>query len=350
MSGKPSATLFTLQQIAAAIGGRIVGDDQCTVRGVGTLEKAGPDEIAFLANRKYRRHLTKTKAAAVLIKSTDVDFISGTGIVVADPYVAYAKVTQLLFPAATAAMGIAASAQLHPSATIAASASISANVVIGAGSSIGAECQIGPNCVIEENVRIGSFTRLVANVTVCFDSRIGERCLIHPGVVIGADGFGFANDRGSWIKINQLGAVEIGNDVEIGANSTIDRGALENTIIADGVKLDNLVQVAHNVVIGAHTAIAAQTAIAGSTTIGAHCAIGGKVGIVGHIHIVDHVQITGMSHVTQSISEPGSFSSGTPLESTRKWHKNYLRFKQLDQMARRLKDVEKTLDRYTKKS
>jgi len=191
---------------------------------------------------------------------------------------------------------------------------------------------------------IGEGGRLVANVTLCHGSQIGKRVLIHPGVVVGADGFGFANDQGRWVKIPQLGRVVIGDDVDIGANTTIDRGAIEDTVIEDGVKLDNLVQVAHNVHIGAHSAIAGCAGIAGSAHIGKHCALGGGVGVVGHLQIADNVVVTGMSMVSHTITEAGVYSSGTPLQENAKWHRNYVRLKQLDDMARRLKRLEKQLD------
>ena len=209
---------------------------------------------------------------------------------------------------------------------------------------IAAGCDIGPGCVIGKGVEIAENTRFIANVTVCHGTKIGRRVILHPGVVIGADGFGLARDGERWYKVPQIGGVILGDDVEIGANTTVDRGAIEDTVLEEGVKLDNLIQIGHNVFIGAHTAIAACTAIAGSARIGKHCAIGGCVGIVGHLEIADNVTITGMSHVSQAITKPGVYSSGTPLEENSKWHRNFVRLKQLDEMARRLKSVEKKID------
>jgi UDP-3-O-[3-hydroxymyristoyl] glucosamine N-acyltransferase len=205
-------------------------------------------------------------------------------------------------------------------------------------------CEIGPGCVIGVDAEVGKDTKLIANVTLCHQVKIGSNVILHPGVVIGADGFGLAVDEGRWIKVPQVGTVLIGDDVEIGANTTVDRGAIEDTVIGKGVKLDNLIQIGHNVHIDDHTAIAACTAIAGSTRIGKHCAIGGCVGIVGHLEITDNVTITGMSHVSQAITEPGVYSSGTPLEENNKWHRNFIRLKQLDEMARRLRKMEKQIN------
>ncbi|MDH5602237.1 MAG: UDP-3-O-(3-hydroxymyristoyl)glucosamine N-acyltransferase, partial [Gammaproteobacteria bacterium] len=224
---------------------------------------------------------------------------------------------------------------------------IAPGVVIESGVSIGDKVRIGAGCVIQKNVKIGADTVLTANITVAYACEIGERNLIHPGVVIGADGFGQAMDNGQWIKVPQLGSVIIGDDVEIGANTTIDRGAIENTIIEDNVKLDNQIQVAHNVRIGAHTAIAGCTAIAGSTKIGKHCRIAGMVGIVGHLEITDNVTVTAKSLVSGSIKKAGVYSAGTPLELNQQWRKNTIRFKHLDDMAKRLNKLEKQLSSYT---
>jgi UDP-3-O-[3-hydroxymyristoyl] glucosamine N-acyltransferase len=240
--------------------------------------------------------------------------------------------------------GIHASAVVDATSQIHAEAAVAANCVIEAGAVVAADCQIGPGCVIGKNVTIGAGSRLHANVTLCHDVQIGCRVILHPGVVIGADGFGLADNNGEWVKVPQIGTAIIANDVEVGANTTIDRGAVGDTLIGNGVKLDNLIQIGHNVQIGEHTAIAACTAVAGSARIGKHCAIGGCVGIVGHLEIADNVTITGMSHVSQAIPHKGVYSSGTPLEENAKWHRNFIRLKQLDDMARRLKKLEKQLD------
>jgi UDP-3-O-[3-hydroxymyristoyl] glucosamine N-acyltransferase len=267
-------------------------------------------------------------------------------IIAKNPYAAYARIAALLSPAECYEAGVHTSAYIDKTAIISPSASIAAGVVIESGVVIADRVRVGPGCVVQKNSSIGSETVLTANVTVSHGCVIGARNLVHPGVVIGADGFGQAMEQGSWIKVPQLGRVIIGDDVEIGANTTIDRGAIEDTIIEDNVKLDNQIQVAHNVKIGAHTAIAGCSAIAGSTKIGKHCRIAGMVGIVGHLEIADNVTVTAMSLVTHSIKESGVYSAGTPLEPNQQWRKNTLRFKQLDDMAKRLKALEKKISSF----
>jgi UDP-3-O-[3-hydroxymyristoyl] glucosamine N-acyltransferase len=257
--------------------------------------------------------------------------------------VAFAYVAGWLYADDAIPAGIHSSATIDPDCQIHKTASVAAQCVVEAGAVIGAECHIGPGCVIGKDVKIAEHTRLLANVTIYHGSQIGKRVILHSGVVIGADGFGLANDDGRWVKVPQVGKVVLGDDVEVGANTTIDRGAIDDTVIGAGVKLDNLIQVGHNVHIGDHTAIAACTAVAGSTHIGKGCAIGGCVGIVGHLEIADNVTITGMSHVSQSIPEAGVYSSGTPLEKNAQWHRNFIRLKQLDDMSRRLKKLEKQM-------
>lgn len=333
----------TLRQLAEAIGGKVRGDADCLVAGVATLDAAGGDDIAFLAHTKYRKLLAGTRAAAVIVRDEDAADCPKHALIVRDPYLAYAKVAALLYPQPATVPGVHPSAVIATSAKIDASAQIEAHCVVGAGCEIGAGVFIGPGSVLGENCRIGAHSRLLANVTICAETTLGSRCLVHPGAVLGSDGFGQANENGRWQKIPQLGRVTVGDDVEIGANTTIDRGALGDTRIEDGVKLDNLIQVAHNVVIGAHTAIAACVGIAGSTKIGRHCAIAGGVGIVGHLEIADGVTITAMTLVTKSIAEAGVYSSGTPLQENSAWHRNAVRMKQLDELAKRVKELEKKL-------
>jgi len=277
----------------------------------------------------------------VLLTADDADAVPTKAIVVGNPHVAYAHIAAWLYSDDDFSPGIHPAATVNSSCSVHKSAQIAENCSIAAGVVIAAGCQIGPGCVLGNNVTLGENTRLMANVTVCHGTQIGCRTILHPGVVIGADGFGLANDDGKWLKVPQIGKVILGDDVEVGANTTIDRGAIGDTIIENGVKLDNLIQIGHNVHIGAHTAIAACTAVAGSAIIGQHCAIGGCVGIVGHLEIADNVTITGMSHVAQAITKAGIYSSGTPLEENTAWHRNYVRLKQLDDMARRLKKLEK---------
>lgn len=339
---------FTLADLARRVGARPVGDAGCLIHGVATLTSATESTITFLTNPRYRKHLQATRAAAVILKEDDLPFCPVNALVAAEPYVAYARIAALFAPVPEAAPGIHPSAVVAPSARIEPGASIGPHCVIGANCVVAAGAIVGPGCVLEHDVCIGPDTRLVANVTVYYGCRIGARGLVHAGVVIGSDGFGFANDHGIWVKVPQLGGVVIGDDVEIGANTSIDRGAVEDTVIEDGVKLDNQIQVAHNVRVGAHTAMAGCVGVAGSAVIGKHCAIGGGAGILGHLEIADGTTVTAMSLVTKSLKEPGVYSSGTPLERSELWHKNTVRFKQLDEMARRLRQLEKELEELKK--
>jgi UDP-3-O-[3-hydroxymyristoyl] glucosamine N-acyltransferase len=330
----------TLGQLAEHVGGRVYGDADRKITGIATLQNAKSGDISFLANPRYTKYLATTAASAVILGEEYRHACPCDAVVVTDPYLSYARLAQLLSPVDIQQPGRHPSAVVDPAATIDASAWIGPNAVIERGAQIAARVMVGPGCFIGRDSLIGADCRIVANVTICHGSRIGQRVVVHPGVVIGSDGFGLANDGGRWIKVPQLGAVTIGDDVEIGANTTIDRGALDDTVIEHGVKLDNQIQVAHNVHIGAYTAIAGCTGIAGSARIGARCTIGGGVGIVGHTEIVDDVHITGMSFVAHSISRPGVYSSGTPLEPNSDWRKNYARFRRLDDMARRLRHLE----------
>ena len=334
---------YTLGELAKHVSGEVKGDASCEIESVGTLQGANASQISFLTNPSYRKQLPLTKAGAVIMSASDADNCTVNAIVSKNPYADYARIAALLSPTEKYEAGIASSACIARDVAISDSASIAEGVVIETGVSIAESVRIGPGCVLQTNVKIAANTVLTANVTVAHDCKIGERGLIHPGVVIGSDGFGQAMDNGNWIKVPQLGAVVIGDDVEIGANTTIDRGAIEDTVIENNVKLDNQIQIAHNVVIGAHTAIAGCTAIAGSTTIGKHCRIAGMVGIVGHLHIADNVTITAKSLVSGSIRKAGVYSAGTPLELNQQWRKNTIRFKHLDEMAKRLNILEKQL-------
>ena len=336
--------MYTLGELAEHVQAELVGDASCKIDKVATLANAGENDISFLANSRYKNLLGTTNASAVIVSFQDRDFLKSNGLVVPDPYVAYAKVAALLYPDRTYQSGIHPSSVIAKTSNIAQTATIGANCTISDGVSIGEYSYIGPGTVIDENVVVGSQCRLVASITLCHSVKLGDRVIIQPGAVIGGDGFGLANENGEWLKIPQVGSVVIGNDVEIGSNTTIDRGAIEDTIIEDGVKLDNLIQIGHNVRIGAHTAVAASAAIAGSAKIGKYCQIAGMAGIVGHIEIADHVHITGMSVVSHSIREPGVYSSGSPLQSNSEWQKNAVRFKQLDQLFRRIKILEKQLN------
>ena len=310
------------------------GEDRA-ITGVGTLASATPEQVSFLANPRYRAQLDATRAGVVVLREQDATLHSGTALLATDPYVAFAKIASLFETSPESPVGIHPSAVIDASAQVDPTACIGAHVSIGARSRVGAGTMIGPGCVIGLDCDVGSDCHLVARVTLVTRVRLGQRVLIHPGAVLGADGFGLAMDAGRWIKVPQLGGVVIGNDCEIGANTTIDRGALEDTVLEEDVRLDNQIQIGHNVHIGAHTAMAGCSAIAGSARIGRRCLIGGGAGILGHLELCDGVVITAMSLVTHSIHVPGEYSSGTPLMDNRSWRKNAARFRQLDRIARR---------------
>lgn len=335
----------TLQQLAREIGCELHGDSHCLITGVGTLQNAGVGQLSFLANAKYRSYLKATQASAVILRPQDLELCPANALVSSNPYLAYAKAARLLNPEQLPAAGVHPSAVIEAGCDIDPSAVIGAHCYVGAGSRLGPGVVLGAGCVLERDVTIGANSRLAARVTVCHGVRIGAAVLIHPGVVIGGDGFGIASDAGRWFKVPQLGGVVIGDDVEIGANTTIDRGALEDTVIEEGAKLDNQIQVAHNVRIGAHTAIAGCAAIAGSTTIGKRCQIGGAVGIVGHLTIADDVHVTAMSLVTGNINNAGVYSSGIPVEPRTEWTRNAARIRQLNEIAQRLRALEKQLEK-----
>ncbi|TBR14064.1 MAG: UDP-3-O-(3-hydroxymyristoyl)glucosamine N-acyltransferase [Lysobacter sp.] len=334
MSGERRLS-FRAGELAERLGLALRGDPSTRVTWVGTLTGAGPDQLAFLANPRYRAQLAGSRAGVVIAREADVDGYPGTVLLASDPYAAYARAASLFQPTATLQPGIHPTAVVDVSAQVHADAAVGPLCVIGAGSVIGAGAALGPGCIVGEHCTVGAGTRLVARVTLVARVRLGERVLVHPGAVIGADGFGIAMDADMWRKVPQLGGVIIGDDCEIGANTTIDRGAIDDTVLEEDVRLDNQIQVAHNVRIGAHTAIAGCVAIAGSTRIGRYCLIGGAAGIVGHIEICDRVTVTAMTLVTHSIREPGEYSSGTPLMDSRSWRRNAARFRQLDAHFRR---------------
>ncbi len=332
---------FTLAELAVRFGCPVQGDPETTVNSVGTLAAAGSDSITFLANSKYRKHLAATNAAAVILTRADAENCPVPALLSDNPYALYARIAGLLLPEPCAAAGIHSSAVVAPGARVADSAIIGPNAVVEENCAIGERVFVGPGCLIGCNSTVGDESRLVANVTIGHKVQIGERTLIHPGAVIGSDGFGFAKEDTGWLKVPQLGAVRVGNDVEIGASTTIDRGAIDDTVIEDGVKLDNQIQVGHNVRIGAHTIIAACSGISGSTRIGQRCMIAGMVGFVGHLEIADDVAVTGLTMISRSIPEPGIYSGGLPADEAVRWRKNSARFKQLDDLARTVKALEK---------
>ncbi len=334
------APVFAASELALRFGLELRGEDR-VVHGVGTLSNASPEQLSFLANPRYRGQLADTAAGVVVLRADDIEARDGTALLARDPYVAFARIAALFERKPMREAGIHASAAIDPSASVDPSAHIGPHASIGARSRIGAGASIGPGCVIGDDCEVGDNCELVARVTLVARVRLGKRVLIHPGAVLGADGFGIAMDHGHWIKVPQLGGVMVGDDCEIGANTTIDRGALGDTVLEEDVRLDNQIQVGHNVRIGAHTAMAGCSAVAGSATIGRHCLVGGGAGILGHLEVCDRVVITAMSLVTHSIREPGEYSSGTPLMDNRSWRKSAARFKQLDGIARRTKAGDK---------
>jgi UDP-3-O-[3-hydroxymyristoyl] glucosamine N-acyltransferase len=332
---------YTAQDIAERFGLQVHGDGSVAIHGVATLAQAGPGQLSFLANPRYRVQLADSQASIVVLRADDAEAAPGTALIAKDPYTTFAKISALFDVPPAREVGIHPMSSIDPSASISPTAHIGAFVSIGARSVIGDGCIVGTGSVIGEDCVVGDGTELIARVTLVTRVRLGKRVRVHPGAVLGADGFGLAMDAGRWIKVPQLGGVVIGDDCEIGANSCIDRGALEDTVLEEDVRIDNLVQIAHNCRIGAHTAIAGCTGIAGSAKIGRYCLLGGHVGVVGHLEICDKVVITGKSVVRNSIHEPGEYSSGTPLTDNRTWRKNAARFKQLDALARRILAVGK---------
>jgi len=332
-----SAPEYTAAELAQRAGLSLHGDGDVRVRGVGTLARAQADQLAFLANSRYRGQLAETRAAAVVMRAEDAAGFAGTALIAKDPYAAFARLAALFERRPARPRGVHPSAVVDPSAVVSPDAHVGAFVSVGARSRIEAGAVIGPGCVIGDDCVVGEGTELVARVTLVTRVRLGRRVLIHPGAVLGADGFGLAMDAGRWLKVPQLGGVVVGDDCEIGANTTIDRGAIEDTVLEEDVRLDNQIQIGHNVHIGAHTAMAGCSAVAGSARIGRYCLIGGAAGVLGHLELCDRVTVTAMSLVTHSIREPGEYSSGTPLMDNRSWRRSAARFKQLDAIARRLR-------------
>lgn len=311
----------SLGELAVRFGLELVGDPGCRIERVATLAQAGPGTLSFLANPRYRGQLAGTRAAAVVLAEGDVERCPVPALVTGNPYAAYARIAQVLHPAAAPVAGIHPAAVVADDARIDATAEVAAGAVIESGVEVGAAAVIGPGCVLMRGVRVGAATRLLARVTVYSGTVLGERCVVQAGAVLGSDGFGFAPDRDGYVRIPQVGGLRIGDDVDIGANTTIDRGSIEDTVIADGVKLDNLVQVGHNVRIGEHTVVAGCVGISGSSTLGRRCMIGGKVGIAGHLEIGDDVAITGLTMVSRSLPGPGMYSSGWPAQPAREWRR-----------------------------
>lgn len=337
---------FTLSSLADRFSARLVGDDKVEISAVADLELAAEQDIAFFVDKKYSSQLKNTRAGGVILHERNLHLCTKPALVSVNPLALFAEIAALLNPDEDLeqAAAIHHTAFVHETVNVGNNVIIAANAVVESGCILEEGVYVGPGCVLKQRVTVGAGSKLAANVTLCRDCVVGKRVLIHPGAVIGSDGFGLARKEGKWIKIPQLGRVVIGDDVEIGACVAIDRGALRDTVIEEGVKLDNQIHVAHNVVIGANTAMAAQSGIAGSTQIGRDCAIAGAVGILGHLQIADGTTINAFSFVAQSLPEPGTYASGMPLEKIENWRRNRTRYKQLDEMARRLKTLEKKLE------
>jgi UDP-3-O-[3-hydroxymyristoyl] glucosamine N-acyltransferase len=333
----------TLGDLASRFGLEVHGDPAIRITGVCTLKPGKPGCLTFLSNPKLRAQLATTQASAVIVTARDATGLGGAGLVARDPYLAYARIAALFDPGRGFEPGIHPAASIDPSAEIGAGVHVGAGAVVGAGSRIGSGSFLGPGCVIGRDVEIGDGARLVAQVHVGDRVKLGLRCHVQPGAVIGSRGFGNARGPDGWEEVPQLGSVIVGDDVEIGANTCIDRGALDDTVIGRGVRIDNLIQIAHNCVIGEHTAIAACTGIAGSTRIGARCMIGGAAGIAGHLTIVDDVIVLARCMVTRSLSEKGVYGSGIPVAPAREWRRRVARFRRLDHTEDRLAAVEKQL-------
>jgi len=333
---------YLLGDLATYIDAELKGDPQCEIVGIAGLPEARKGQISFLSDSLYESDLTDTQASAVILEPQYADQVSNA-LISSNPYLGFAKVSQLFENRPMPGSGIHSSAIIADSAQIHESVSVGPHAVIADGVMIGEGVELGAGSCIGVGSCIGKGSRIAANVTIHHRVVIGEDVIIHSGAVIGADGFGFAHDGEQWVKIAQLGGVQIGNRVEIGANTTVDRGALADTIIGEGVKIDNQVMVAHNVKIGAHTAIAACVGISGSTEIGRNCTLAGGVGLVGHIKLADRVHVTGMTMVTKSIDQAGSYSSGTAMMPTGLWRKNSVRIKHLDELSKRIRELEKQL-------
>ena len=330
-----------LAELAVRFGCELRGDPDAEVGSVATLQDAAPGSLAFLANARYRRHLATTRATAVVLDGSIADECPVAALIHSNPYATYARMAALLHPSPAFAPGVHPSAVIEPGAIVDPSASVGANCFVGGGARIGARAFLGPACTVLAGARVAEDTRLVAKVVLCEGVHIGARCLLHPGSVIGADGFGQAPDAGRYVKVPQLGAVVIGADVEIGANTTIDRGTIGDTVIEEGVRIDNQVQIGHNVRIGAHTVIAGCTGISGSASVGRRCVIAGMVGIAGHITICDDVVVTGKTLVSSSIHRPGIYSGTLHLDEAPRFRRNAARFQKLDELAKRVRHLER---------
>lgn len=337
---------YSLAALAQCADAELVGDADLMISAVNTLQAGGTSEIGFLSNPKYRSQLADTGLSAVVVSPADAATLNSqnkSGLVHTNPYAAFARIAALFDQTPAAAEGISEHCFIHPTATVASDAHVASGALVRQGAKVASGARIGANSVVGVNAEIGKNTVLEANVTVYHQVRIGADCRVHSGTVIGADGFGWAPDKGDWVKVPQLGTVVIEDQVDIGANCCIDRGTLGDTVIERGVKLDNFIQVAHNVRVGAYTVIAAQTGLAGSAELGKHCILGGNVGVAGHIKVADGTMLTARAMVLNAVEEPGSYSGGLPLMPTGQWRRSMARLRQLDDMSKKVSKLEKQL-------
>lgn len=336
---------YNLAHLARSLNAQLSGDGELTIHRLATFEQANQGDITFVSDKKLLSRLAECRADAIVLPTALKESYQGNALFMDNPYVGYALLARLFDTTPTLPAIIAGSAVIHETAEIGKNVAIADNVVIEAGVKVADDCQISANVVIGLNSQIGEQTKIYPNVTIYHNSQLGKKCIIHANSVIGSDGFGNAPYQGKWVKIPQIGRVLIGDDVEIGASTTIDRGALSDTVIADGVRIDNQCQIAHNVQIGAHTAIAGGTNIAGSTKIGNNCIIGGSVAMNGHLSITDNVVITGDSMIMRSINEPGVYSSGIPAQKNKTWRKTAASTLKIDDLFKRVKQLEKQLNK-----
>ncbi len=338
------AISYKLSELANATDTEFVGDGAVVIRGVGSLAQAQPGEISHLSQSRYLDQVAGCQASALILRSQDQPNWSGPALLASNPYLTYARITQLFAPPLAVQPGIHAHAVVDPTARVDPSASLAPGVVVGAATEIAAGAILMANVVVGANCRLGSEVRLMPNVTLYDRVRLGARCVVHSQAVLGADGFGYTPDAaGRLVEIAQLGGVQIGDDVSIGANTTIDRGALDDTCIEEGVKIDNQVQIGHNCHIGAHSLICGCVGVVGSTRIGRHCVLAGGSGIGGDgpISLCDGVVVSGMTHISQSITEPGVYSGGILASRSAQWKRNAIRFTQLDELSKRVRKLER---------
>jgi len=329
-----------LGELAALFGCELIGDPSVSVERVATLSQAGKGDISFSASNAYEDLLRSSTASAVIVRPTDAEISPVSALIADDPYLIYARVADLLHPEPEIRPGIHSTAAVSESASISPGAEIAAHATIGNDSVIGDGVLVGPGVVIGSGCTVGDGTRLFANSVLVRDVTLGERCIVHPNAVIGSDGFGNVKGPDGWVKLPQIGGAVVGNDVEVGANTSIDRGALDDTVIGNGVRIDNLVHIAHNVRIGDHTAIAGQVGIAGSTTIGKRCMFAGQAGIVGHLKICDDVIVAGKTVISKNVTAPGFYAGSIPGEPDKEWKRKVARFRRLDSLADRVARLE----------